>query len=531
MNSSATPALPPTRVEAHFGDRLVRCFAQRPAHLNALLEPALREHASATALVSGGRRLTYGELDQLSRRVAAGLADAGIASGERIALYTGNCAEFVITTLAAWRIGAIVVPLNPRNSRDELAYMLGQCQASAIVFESAYADRVPEPQAVPGLKHRYAIGTPCRDALPFTVLTDTPAHAPGMAAAAPAEEATAVILYTSGTTGRPKGAMLTHLNLIHSVLHFEHAMALSPGERSLLAVPISHVTGLVAILLPMLRLGGAVVMLRDFKAADFLALAARERITHTLVVPAIYNLILRNPEFGSHDLSAWRIGAFGGAPMPAATIEELAAKLPGLIPVNAYGATETTSPATAMPLGLQAAHLDSVGRVLPCADIRVMDDAGVEVAPGSAGELWIGGAMVVPGYWDNSAATAREFIAGYWKSGDIGSVDAQGYVRVFDRKKDMINRGGYKVYSVEVENVLLAHPAVLEAALIGVPDPVLGEKTHAHIVASAPLDADAVRSHVAAQLADYKTPDFVSFRSEPLPRNPNGKVLKRLLRG
>jgi O-succinylbenzoic acid--CoA ligase len=139
--------------------------------------------------------------------------------------------------------------------------------------------------------------------------------------------------------------------------------------------------------------------------------------------------------------------------------------------------------------------------------------------------------MVVPGYWDNPEATAKEFIAGYWKSGDIGSIDADGFVRVFDRKKDMINRGGYKVYSAEVESVLASHPQVLEAALVGVPDPVLGEKTHAHIVARGELDADSVRRHVAAHLADYKTPDFVSFRSDALPRNPNGKVLKRLLRG
>jgi len=524
---SPFPHMPALRVEAHYGTRLLRCFAERPANLNVLLAPMLCQRGDAPALVTATRCLSYRELGTASEKAATGLARDGLRAGERIALYTGNCVEFVITALAAWRLGAIVVPINTRNSRDELAYMLGQCQAAMLVYEGEYAARVPDAAALPALRRRYVIGAPGpASSQGFDALLDGTGAAPS---ASINEEDPAVILYTSGTTGRPKGAVLTHLNLIHSVLHFRHAMALGHEERSLLAVPISHVTGLVAILLPMLHLGGTVVMLREFKAPDFLALAARERITHTLVVPAIYNLLLRHPEFDHHDLSAWRIGGFGGAPMPEPTITELAARLPNLTPVNAYGATETTSPATCMPLGLQAANLDSVGQVLPCADVRVMDDDGIEVPPGAPGELWIGGPMVVPGYWDNPEATAREFIAGYWKSGDIGSIDAQGYVRVFDRKKDMINRGGYKVYSAEVESVLVAHPAILEAALVGVPDPVLGEKTHAHIVAQGALDAEEVRRHVAATLADYKVPDFVSLRSEPLPRNPNGKVLKRLL--
>jgi O-succinylbenzoic acid--CoA ligase len=273
-----------------------------------------------------------------------------------------------------------------------------------------------------------------------------------------------------------------------------------------------------------------VITLREFKARAFLELAARERVTHTLVVPAIYNLCLRDPEFDRFDLSAWRIGGFGGASMPEGTIRALAETLPGLTLMNAYGATETTSPTTIMPMGLQAAHLDSVGVVVPCGDVRVMDDAGREVAPGETGEIWIAGPMVVPGYWDNPEATAREFERGYWKSGDLGSIDARGFVRVFDRKKDLINRGGYKVYSAEVESVLSLHPAVVESALVAVPDPVLGEKARAIVVARAGCDAEALRAHCAQHLADYKVPDFFTFRSEPLPRNANGKLLKRALR-
>ena len=285
----------------------------------------------------------------------------------------------------------------------------------------------------------------------------------------PAETDVAVILYTSGTTGNPKGAMLTHLNIVHSVLHYQACMRLSDGDRSALAVPASHVTGLVAIIATMISVGGTTVIVPAFKAEPFIALLQRERITHTLMVPAMYNLCLLQPGFAHADLSAWRVGGYGGAPMPVATIDALAQALPGLTLLNSYGATETTSPTTMMPMGHTRAHADSVGVALPSAEIRVMDDAGREVPPGETGELWIAGPMVVPGYWANPEATAASFTAGWWHSGDLGSVDAQGYVRVFDRKKDMLNRGGFKIYSVEVENVLMAWPGMVEAAVVGRP--------------------------------------------------------------
>jgi long-chain acyl-CoA synthetase len=209
----------------------------------------------------------------------------------------------------------------------------------------------------------------------------------------------------------------------------------------------------------------------------------------------------------------------------------LGARLPGLVLLNAYGATETTSPTTMMPMGQTRDHADTVGAPLPCADVLVMDDDGHEVPPGHTGELWIGGAMVVPGYWDNGAATASSFTAGYWHSGDLGSIDAEGHVRIFDRKKDMLNRGGFKVYSVEVENALMALPGVVEAAIIGRPCPVLGERVHAFIHAPGVTRDDAwVRQHCAAQLADYKVPETITWSDAPLPRNANGKLVKRLLR-
>jgi long-chain acyl-CoA synthetase len=209
----------------------------------------------------------------------------------------------------------------------------------------------------------------------------------------------------------------------------------------------------------------------------------------------------------------------------------LAKTVPSVTLANSYGATEATSPACLMPLGEQATHLDTVGRVLPCAEIKVVDDDGREVAHGELGEIWIAGPIVVPGYWNNDEANRNSFADGFWKSGDIGSIDAEGYVKIVDRKKDMVNRGGYKVYSVEVENVLSHHPQVLEVAIVAHPDPVLGERTHAYVFGKGgEIGRDEIRNFCKTRLADYKVPDFVTVCAEPLPRNANGKILKPALR-
>jgi long-chain acyl-CoA synthetase len=249
------------------------------------------------------------------------------------------------------------------------------------------------------------------------------------------------------------------------------------------------------------------------------------------MVPAMYNLCLLQPDFDSYDLSNWRIGGFGGAPMPVATIEKLKLSIPGLKLMNCYGATETTSPSTIMPGELTAAHLDSVGLPCPGAHILVVDVAGRELPRGEIGEIWIHGGSVIKGYWNNPKATAENFTGGYWHSGDLGSIDSQGFVRVFDRQKDMINRGGLKIYSAEVESVLAAHPDVVESAIIATPCPVLGERVHAVIVTrDGNAGGDALRAWCAERLSDYKVPETVALTMQPLPRNANGKVMKKQLR-
>jgi len=531
--------VPAMRREALHGDRLVPCFTERPASVFSMFAASVGRSPRAEAVVCDGRRWTYAETDAAAGRLAAGLAAQGVRRGDRVVMFIDNRPEFIFTLLALQRLGAVAVPVGVREQRPGLAYIARQCGAAGIVIDAALADRLPDAADAPDLRLRVSVGD-APGCVPLAALmageaAGDAATSPPPAAAEVAETDVAVILYTSGTTGHPKGAMLTHLNIVHSVLHYQACMRLGASDRSALAVPASHVTGLIAVVLAMLHVGGTVAVVPAFKAEPFIQLLADERVTHTLMVPAMYNLCLLHPRFADAKLDAWRIGGYGGAPMPVATIDALTARLPGLTLLNAYGATETTSPATMMPMGQTRAHADSVGVALPAADIRVMDDQGRELPPGEPGELWIGGPMVVPGYWANPEATAASFTAGYWHSGDLGSVDAQGYVRVFDRKKDMLNRGGFKIYSVEVENVLMAWPGMVEAAIVGRPCPVLGERVHAfvHVAPGTPGaagDTAALRAFCAERLADYKVPETVTWCDAPLPRNANGKLMKRLLR-
>ena len=509
-----------TRYEHHFRDRVVRCYQERPDNVLASFLASAERSPDADCIVCEGQRLSYRETTAQAEAMAAQLRHRGVEPGDRVGLLLGNSAELVLTILGVLRAGAIVMPLNIREQGPGLRYMLEHSDARAIVYTADQAHKLPSPDDLPGLRHRFIIGDVDKHSEPF----DNLLKPTGSALPLPSvqEEDPAVILYTSGTTGTPKGVILTHFNIVHSAMHFQHTMGLGDGERSLLIAPGSHVTGLVANILTMTHVAGATVVIPAFDAVAAVELLARERVTHTIMVPAMYNLCLLRTNFRDHDLSAWRIGGFGGAPMPESTIAQLREQLPDLELINAYGATETTSPSTCLPLGDAGQHADSVGQPVPCGDIRIMDDHGREVAPGESGELWISGPMVSPGYWNNPEANAREFTAGHWKSGDIGSMDAQGFVRIFDRKKDMINRGGYNIYSVELENLITGHPAVMECAVIPHPDEVLGEKIHVFVtrVEDRDLTEDDIRQFCRENLADYKTPDYVTIQEEPFHGMP-----------
>jgi len=516
------------RREAHFG-RVVRCFAERHNDIDAWFRAVAAENGASEALVLDERRITFAELDRTVDRVAGNLTHVhGVRAGDRVALYSGNCVDFATVVLACARLGAIAVPLGHRLQTPELEYMIGHAGAKVVFVEAALADRLPARNSLPMVEQVFTFEGEAAVAEPFeSLLADTPLPPETVID----EEQVAAILYTSGTTGRPKGATLTHLNIVHTVLHYQLCMGLRPGDRTLLAVPITHVTGLVAQLLAMLLSGGCVVMMRAFKARAALELIAAERISHSVMVPAMYNLMLLDPAFDKFDLSSLRLGGFGGAPMPVATIEELARRAPTLNLRNAYGATETTSPSTLLPIGRIATHKHTVGLPVPCADVMVVDDQGRELPVGETGEVWIAGPMVVPGYWNNPEANTREFTGGYWHSGDIGRFTDDGYLQILDRAKDMINRGGYKVFSAEVENVLAQHPDVIECAVVARACPVLGERVHAFVITSDIVSMpDVLKAHCAERLADYKVPEFFTAVEGELPRNANGKIVKTALK-
>lgn len=524
MTARVTPIL---RLEAHYGARFVPCYADRPPSIDALFRRTAAARSDRLAIADDDARLTYQDLDARVEAVAGNLAARGYDKGDRLGLLVGNRSEFIVVVLACARLGVIVVPMSTRQTRAEVSFVVGQCRAKGLVYDIAFEGAVPDLAAASSLEHVFCVGQArIESAIAFDTLL-VPAEAPKRAIS---EEDVFTLLYTSGTTGRPKGACLTNFGTIHSLLNFRHGMGLEDGEVSVLAVPASHVTGLVAILLTMIEVAGTTIMMREFKARTFLEIAARERMSHALMVPAMYNLCLMEKDFSSFDLSAWKVGGFGGAPMPETTIQRLAEALPRLVLLNIYGATETSSPATMMPRSAITDHLDSVGKPLPAAHIVVVDDNGIEVPAGTIGEIWIGGPMVIPRYWDNPDADASSFFAGYWRSGDLGTIDAEGYVRVLDRKKDVVNRGGFKIYSIEVENVLAQHLAVIESAIVPKPDPVLGQLVHAFVVVRDMVATqEDLKGHCAEVLSDYKVPTSFTLQTEPLPRNANGKVQKTVL--
>jgi len=521
---------PAMRLETRFGDRVVAAFCERPRSVWAMVEEAVARNGDGEALICGETRMSWREVAARSAEIAGALRARGLKRGDRLALLLGNRIEFVLSVFAAAREGLVTVLLSVRQQKPEIAYVLENCGARLLIHEASLSDRLPDARDVPELLHRIAVDD---DTSQSQFLAQSLARLDGVPAPSPVqvgEEDIAMILYTSGTTGRPKGAMLAHCNVVHSAMLYETCMKLSPHDRSIAAVPLGHVTGIVVNIMSMVRCAGALIIMPEFKAAEYLRVAAAERVTYTVMVPAMYNLCLLQPDFDAHDLSSWRIGGYGGAPMPVATIERLAAKVPGLRLMNAYGATETTSPSTLMPGDLTASHSDSVGLPCPGARIVVMDAEGREVPRGEIGEIWIGGAQVIKGYWNDPKATAESFTGGFWHSGDLGSIDADNFVRVFDRQKDMINRGGLKIYSAEVESVLAAHDSVVESAIVAKPCPVLGERVHAVVVIRDGVSTDALRAFCAARLSDYKVPETIVLTKDLLPRNANGKVLKRLLR-
>lgn len=508
------------RRERHFDDRVLWCFEDRPQNSYQMFAESVTRAPDKIAFIFEDTVWSYRRLEAEVLRLSAGLHAIGIGQGDRVALWLSNRLTFVTLFLAIQRLGAVAVPLDVRLQHAEVGHALALCDAAALFFDADLADRLPptvSTKAIPVAQDN--------DLFTDLALSDAPPMAE------PAEDDAAVILFTSGTTGTPKGAILSHLNIVHSTIHHAGNLGLGAEDRSLVAVPLSHVTGIICAIMAPLWTGGTLILMARFKARAFLEAASHWRMTYTIMVPAMYALCLRDEGFDQADLGDWRLGHYGASPMPAETLRILAQKLPGLTLVNGYGATETCSPAMMSPVECGQRTQEAAMRALPCVECLVVDpETGVERPVGTSGELWIRGPNVSPGYWGDAEATARGFVAGFWRSGDIGQVDTQGNFVILDRLKDVINRGGYKIYSAEVEAVLSQFPGVEEVAIVGLPDPVLGERVHAVIRSDLRLQPQDLALFCSTRLGDYKLPESWQIVADALPRNSMGKLDKKLLR-
>ena len=497
-------------------NRNLKCFKNRPLNIWKFIEESIITHSKKTCIIDENKNYSYSQILKLINSVETLFLKYNFKKKDRIGILFENDVNFVIVSLYCLRRGLILVPLNPRSSRFENNTILNDCNASAVIFHPSLSNKVSNLETVKikiSFKLEDLNNYSTKDFSEKTNLIDTE---------------TAIILYTSGTTGKPKGAMLTHFNVIHSCLHYKNAFNLTSNDHSILVVPASHVTGIVAHILLMIFVGGSLTLKKKFEVKDFLNSAEDQELTYLIMVPAMYNLCIERGEFNSSRLSKWRIGGFGGAPMPIGTLKKLKKDLPNLSLINIYGATETTSPTTIMPNEYSIDKLNSVGKCVPTGQIKIINEKHEELEPNQHGELWILGPMVIPGYWNNDIATKKEFTDnGFWKSGDIGFKDEEGYIYILDRKKDVINRAGYNVYSSEIENLLSLQNGVIEVAVIPHPDKVLGEKIHVVIFKNDTLLVDHLKLICKTKLADYKQPDYWTVIKDYLPKNKNGKVMKK----
>ena len=533
-----------------------RTWKHSPPHLRALFEQGYA-HGAAEFIVYEGQRLTF---DAHSRAVEA-LADAlvarfGVVKGDRVAIALRNLPEWPIAFFAAAAIGAIVVPLNAWWTGAELEYGLADSASRILICDGERLERIaPHLPVLDALKATIVVrhdgpmptGILKLDELigPFSAFAELPRRRLPKVDLAPEDDAT--IFYTSGTTGRPKGALGTQRNFTTNLvsLVFNQLRAKlrngeplpEPGEavpkRSvLLSVPFFHATGCHSVLQAAYFAGNKIVLIRKWDPELALALIESEAITQFGGVPAMAWQVLEHPDFAKYDTSSIEAVSYGGAPAAAELVARIGKKFPRSTAGNGYGLTETSS-VTTQNLGIDyPLKPDSVGPAVPVCDIKIVG-ADLAILPaGAVGEVWIKGPNVVKGYWNKPEATAETITGGWLHSGDIGRLDEEGFLYILDRAKDMLIRGGENVYCVEVEGALFSHPAVMDAAVIGLPHRILGEEVGA-VVQLKPgmaLDEAELKAHVAARLAAFKVPVRIEFRTEPLPRNANGKILKRQLK-
>jgi len=501
------------------------------------LATMLRESAMAypdkpVGLFDGGR-LTYRELDALSDRLAVGLRASGLEPGDRVGLQLPNVPQFLIAYFGVLKAGCIAVPLNVLLKAPELAYCLGDAQARTLVTWADIAEEAIEGAGTAAVSTVYVVNTSGAPELAAgrrfeELLRDAPNTHP-MAQTDPGD--TAVIVYTSGTTGVPKGAELTHFQLFMNADTPGRVFGIRDDDIVMVALPLFHVFGLSSALNVCVRFGATMSLVPRFDATKALEVIQRDGVTIFDGVPTMYVALLRHPNLGDYDVSTLRIGISGGAPLPAEVLDAFEEKF-GVVILEGYGLTETAS-TTTFNVSADERKIYSVGKPIWGVEVEIWDNKNrpLPEGPDNIGEIVIRGVNTMRGYFRKPKETAEAFAGGWLHSGDLGYRDEDGFYFIVDRKKDLIIRSGYNIYPREVEEVLYTHPAVANAAVIGVPDDVAGEEIKAFVQLKTGSTASEgeIIDYVKARIAAYKYPRIVEF-SDGLPIGPTGKVLKKELK-
>ncbi|MGF3026329.1 class I adenylate-forming enzyme family protein [Methylobacterium aquaticum] len=530
-----------------------RIWANAPLTLRDVFV-AGRAHGGKTFLVYEDERASFEAFARATLALADDLIRGGVKPGDRVAIAMRNLPEWPVAFFAAILAGAVATPLNAWWTGPELDHGFADSGASVAIVDGERWDRIAERRAAsPSLTRVLVARAPAAPGAES--LTDVIGAVPDWAGLpegtvpdlALGADDIATLFYTSGTTGRSKGAIGTHRAGASGVMAHPYSAAraflrrgepvplpdpAAPQRVALLSIPLFHVTGCFATLVPNLYRGGRLVMMRRWDLARAMALIERERCTSAGGVPTIAFQLLDGRAAGTHDLSSLETISYGGAPAPAELVRRLRAAFPTAQPATGWGMTETSGTFTHHQGEDYVHRPDSCGPPLPVCEARAVDPEGRTLPPGEVGELWVKGPNVVAGYWNRPDADAEVLREGWLRTGDLARIDEEGFVTIVDRAKDMLIRGGENIYCGEVESVLYEHPAVVDAAVVGIPHPTLGEEPGAVVAIARGADATEaeLRAFVAARLAAFKVPVRVLLHDEILPRNPNGKILKSALK-